>query len=175
MVSHMQALEHPLHQADPATGECRDNGEPVKMLQQREPYYLAVDPGLASGWATWDVKGDVMDMGTTKDYDELHDMLANLPNTIKLVIIEDFVLFKHKAIKQAGSRMPAPKAIGQIETFARLWGATIVKQPANIKSVAEKWTGHSTSKMAHNKTHMWDAYNHGEYYLIYNRIKSLKV
>lgn len=171
----MQASGYAVHQTSSATGELRDSGESAEMLQQREPYYLAVDPGLASGWATWDVKGDVITMGTAKNYDELHDVLANLPNSIKVVIIEDFVLFKHKAIKQAGSRMPAPKAIGQIETFARLWGAEIVKQPSGIKSVAEKWTGKFTDKMAHSKTHMWDAYNHGEYYLIYNRIKSLKV
>lgn len=140
-----------------------------------DPYYLAVDPGLHSGWAVWDIKGDIITMGTTHNYDELHEVLANLPSSIKVVVLEDFVLFKHKAGQQVGSRMPAPKAIGQIETFARLWGAQIVKQQSSIKSVAEKWTGRSTKGMSHDKTHVWDAYNHGEYYLISNRIKPLKV
>lgn len=140
-----------------------------------EPYYLAVDPGLHSGWAVWDVKGKIITMGTTHTYEALHDLLASFPRCIKVVIIEDFILFRSKAGKQVGSKMPAPKAIGQIETFARIWEAEIVKQQSSIKSTAEKWTGKSTKGMAHDKTHVWDAYNHGEYYLIKNRIKTLKV
>lgn len=172
----MQAIGYTVDQTSSATGELRDSGEPSKMLPEgSDPYYLAVDPGLHSGWAVWDIKGDVITMGTTNTYDELHDLLAHFPSYIKVVIIEDFILFKQKAREQTGSRMPAPKAIGQIETFARLWGAEIVKQPSSIKSTAEKWTGKSTKGMAHSKTHMWDAYNHGEYHLIYNRIKPLKV
>lgn len=143
---------------------------------QREPYYLALDPGLNTGWATWDKDGVIITMGTTHNYDELHDLLADFPaGTIKVVVIEDFFLFSHKAKQQSGSRMPAPKAIGQIETFARLWGATIVKQPSHIKPIAERMTGKKTSGMAKAKTHVWDAYNHGEYYLRKNNIKKLSI
>jgi hypothetical protein len=139
--------------------------------EKREPYYLALDPGLHTGWATWDESGNVLNMGTTHSYDELHDLLANFHVGIKVVIVEDFFLFKHKAKQQSGSRMPAPKAIGQIETFARLWGARIEKQPSHIKPIAERMTGKRTAGMAKLRTHMWDAYNHGEYYLITNKIK----
>lgn len=123
----------------------------------------------------WDEDGVILTMGTTKNYDELHDLLAGFPNTIKVVIFEDFYLFKHKAKEQSGSRMPAPKAIGQIETFARLWGAQTVKQPSHIKAIAERMTGKSTKGMAHNRTHMWDAYNHGEYYILKNKIRKQTV
>lgn len=141
----------------------------------KEPHYLALDPGLHTGWATWDSKGDVITMGTVHNYDELHNLLASFPTCIKTVIIEDFVLFKHKAREQSGSKMPAPKAIGQIETFARLWGANIVKQPSHIKANAERMTGKSTKNMAKIRTHMWDAYNHGEFYLITKGIKKLSI
>jgi len=143
--------------------------------EQKEPHYLALDPGLHTGWATWDTSGNVITMGTVHSYEELHDLLASFPVGIKVVIIEDFFLFKHRAKEQSGSRMPAPKAIGQIETFARLWNAEIVKQPSHIKPVAELMTGKTTMGMAKMRTHMWDAYNHGEYYLITKKIKKLSV
>lgn len=140
---------------------------------ERAPHYLALDPGLHTGWAIWDEDGLFINMGTTHTYDELHDLLAGFPIGIKVVIVEDFKLFKHKARQQAGSRMPAPRAIGQIETFARLWGATIVKQPSIIKDSAERLTGVSTKGLPHDQTHVLDAYNHGEYYLIGQGIKKL--
>lgn len=140
---------------------------------EKEPYYLALDPGLHTGWATWDNTGTIITMGTVHSYDDLHNLLAAFPSSIKVVIIEDFILFKHKARQQSGSKMPAPKAIGQIETFARLWGANIVKQPSHIKGIAERMTGKHTSSMAKIKTHMWDAYNHGEYYLLTKKIKTI--
>lgn len=151
-------------------------------VQEREPHYLALDPGLHTGWAMWDKKGVIITMGATHSYEALHEMLADLPTTIKVVILEDFFLFSNKAKKQHGSRMPAPKAIGQIETFARLWGARIEKQASSIKPIAERMTGkhtkdYSTGRllMPKEQTHMWDAYNHGEYYLITKKIKKQSV
>lgn len=146
------------------------------MAEQKEPYFLALDPGLHTGWATWDATGNPITMGTVHNYEALHDLLAGFPSSIKTVIIEDFILFKHKAREQVGSKMPAPKAIGQIETFARLWNAEIVKQPSHIKAIAEKMVGGmSTKNMSKIRTHMWDAYNHGNYYLIKNKIKTVSV
>lgn len=139
------------------------------------PYYLALDPGKATGWSTWDKRGIFLDKGTVWDYDELHDLLAGFPITIKVVIVEDFKLFGNKAKSQIGSRMPASLSIGRIETFAKLWGAKLVKQPSHVKSIAERLTGQSTKGMDHSKTHVIDAYNAGEYWLIQNKIKVVKL
>lgn len=144
-------------------------------MGKEEAHYLALDPGKYTGWCLWDSKGVFIDMGTITGEQELHDFLASLPTSIEVVIIEDFILFKNKAQAQVGSRMPAPKAIAQIETFARLWNARIVKQPSSIKSNAEMLTGQTTKGMAHNKTHVIDAFNHGEWYLIKNGIKKLTI
>lgn len=113
-------------------------------------------------------------MGTVHTEEELHDFLAGLPR-IAVVIYENFRLFKSKAQAQVGSKMPAPKAIAQIETFARLWNATMVKQEASIKPIAERMTGVSTKGMDHSKTHVLDAFNHGEYFLYKNKIKVIDV
>lgn len=73
--------------------------------------------------------------------------------------------------------MPAPKAIGIIETYADIWKAEVVKQPSHIKATAEKLTGVRTvdengKKLPKPQTHVIDAYNHGEYYLIGKGIRS---
>lgn len=144
-------------------------------MGEKEPYFLALDPGLHTGWALWDEEGKFLEMGTTNSYEELHEKLAALPSTIKVVIIEEFQLWYHKARKQAGSKMPAPRAIGQIETFARMWGADIVKQRSDIKPIAERMTGVTTKGRPKIQTHVLDAYNHGEYYLIKNKIKEIRI
>lgn len=144
-------------------------------MEEPEPYYLALDPGTHTGWALWDKDGKFLEMGTTHSDTQLHEKLASLPITIKVVVIEDFQLWHHKAQQQAGSRMPAPKTIGAVETFARLWGARIVKQPSNIKPIAERMTGVSTKGKQKSQTHVLDAYNHGEYYLIKNKVKEIRI
>lgn len=144
-------------------------------MEDYEPYYLALDPGLHTGWAVWDKDGKFLEMGTVHSHEKLHDRLESFPSTIKVVILEDFTLWFHKARKQAGSKMPAPKTIGQVETFARLWGAEIVKQPSSIKPIAEKMTGLFTKGKPKIETHVMDAFNHGEYYLIKNSIKQIQL
>jgi len=144
-------------------------------MESRDPYYLACDPGKATGWATWDDKGNPLDMGTVWSHDQLHDLLAAFPITIKVVIVEDFTLFAKRAKSQIGSNMPASLAIGKIETFSKLWGAAFIKQSSSVKSIAERLTGHSTKGKPHNQTHVLDAYNLGEYWLIKNKIKQVKL
>lgn len=139
-------------------------------MGEREPYYLAADPGTHTGWAVWDKDGGFIRMGTTHGDNELRELL-NTFSTIKIVIIEDFRLWKHKARDQAGSRMPAPKAIAILETYANIWKAKTILQPSNIKGNAENLTGVRTvdengKKLPKDQTHVIDAYNHGEYYLI---------
>lgn len=147
----------------------------AEVASKVEPYYLAADPGKATGWATWSKDGVITDMGTVWSHAELDDLLSGLPNTIKVVIVEDFKLFRNKAQAQIGSRMPASVAIGKLETYAHLWGARFIKQPSGVKPIAEKLTGKSTKGMDHSKTHVWDAYNHGEYWLIQNKIKQVQL
>lgn len=123
----------------------------------------------------WDQQGVFIDMGTVWSHAELDNFLASLTVTIKVVIVEEYILFKNKAQAQAGSRMPASVAIGKAETFAKLWGAAFIKQPSAVKAIAERLTGQSTKGMSHSKTHVLDAFNHGEYWLIKNKIKEVKL
>lgn len=140
-----------------------------------EPYYIAFDPGKATGWATWNKEGEILDFGTAWSHNELQGVLESQPDSIKVVIYEDFKLFKHKARQQSGSRMDASLAIGRIDAFAAMWGAKVIRQDSNIKPIAEKMTGRTTKGMAHYKTHVIDATNHGDYYLFKAGVKEIRI
>lgn len=50
-------------------------------MGEREPYYLAVDPGTHTGWAVWDKDGKFIEMGTTHNDSELRELLKSSPQS----------------------------------------------------------------------------------------------
>lgn len=127
--------------------------------------FLAFDPGKTTGWALFDSTGSLMEMGqaSLEQLMSLCDAWEKLPITV--VIYEDWVLFKHKARQQAGSRMESSQAIGIIKNLGRKLGAKIVVQGSDIKSTAEKLT-QVRPPSNHAQSHQIDAFNHGAFYLI---------
>ena len=128
-------------------------------------YIMAFDPGDTTGWAAWDTEGNLQGMGQVT----LEDMPTFLHKyddlEISLVIVEDFILFAKRAVKQAGSRMKASQGIGMLHLWAAQKGAQFLKQPASIKNAAMKWSQISMPG-AHSESHKFDAYLHGYYYLV---------
>lgn len=139
-----------------------------------DAYYVAFDPGKHCGGSMWDESGKPLGMWTTHSNEELNEKLESLPKTIKVVIYEDFILFPNKAKKQAGSRMPASQAIGYIQSWALRNGCELVKQPSNILEIGGKFVGIDTKSMDHVPD-MLSAFIHGEYYLVKNHIKVVKL
>ena len=141
--------------------------------------YLSYDPGRTTGWARFSDTGDALGYGQVS----MDELLAHVESMIelhnddpiKVVIVEDFVLFGHKAKQQTGSRMEASQAIGILRTLADRTGAKFFLQPSNIKSLAEKWTQLSAKGKVHSKTHWIDAFNHGAYYLIKQGIRKTEL
>lgn len=132
--------------------------------------YLSFDPGKVTGWARFNNQGKVLEMGqvSLEELVECVELLLdqhNVDDPIEAVIYEDFVVFKHKAQKMAGSRMEASQAIGLIKGLAQRAGCKIVKQNSSIKPIAERWT-QVKPPSDHAQSHQIDAYNHGKYYLI---------
>lgn len=136
--------------------------------------YLAFDPGLTTGWAKFDNDGVIQASGQVS-----HDGLMHLvdgfevehnTDPVKVVIYEVYRIFRHKAMAQVGSEVPAAQAIGIIKTLIRATGAQEVKQPSHILSIAEKWTGLSPVG-DHKNSHWVDAFNHGAYWLIKEGIR----
>jgi hypothetical protein len=127
-------------------------------------YLLAFDPGDTTGWAAFDEEGSLMNMGHIL-FSDLPEFLAKYGDTeISYVVVEDFVLFAKRAVKQAGSRMKASQVIGMLKLWAAQKNAILVMQQANIKPAAMKWSQmHMPSD--HSQTHQFDAYLHGYYWL----------
>lgn len=134
-------------------------------------FYLAFDPGKTTGWAMFDGNGQIIQYGQAS-LDELIDLTEEWARVwpISTIIYESFVLFRHKARQQTGSKMEASQAIGIIKTLARKTDATLVEQDPTIKSLAQKWTQLKPIG-DHAHSHWVDAFNHGAYWLIRQGIR----
>jgi hypothetical protein len=130
--------------------------------------YLALDPGLTTGWAHWDAKGNFELFGSIAGLDNLSDFLENLKNQPQVIIMEDYII--NPRIPQGGTKVVASEAIGRISHYARIRRIDIIRQPNTIKPIAYKWAQAPVPKRKAD-THQFDAFAHGEYYLIKNRIK----
>ena len=127
---------------------------------------IAVDPGDTTGWATFDYDTEeAIDEGSVFHTDMpewLTDRVIFRPK-VKKLIIEDFRLFKGKAIQQSGSTFIASQVIGMFKLWAYPDAISIRMQPPSIKPIAQRFTGR-TPRGAHKLSHPIDAYNHGKYF-----------
>lgn len=129
---------------------------------------VGFDPGLTTGICVFEQDGDD---AKPMAYDNVHflrilDYLENMP-VPAVVIIEDFQLLPHKAMKLAGSKFETIQAIGMIMAYAHKHKAEMHKQSPTIKKVAEKLTQTPPPKN-HATGHWVDAYNHAMYWMIKN-------
>lgn len=131
--------------------------------------YLSYDPGETTGWVRFNNEGALVESGQVTGLDDLIDHIGrmkieHIDDPIKVVIYEDYIVFKKKAAAHTGSRVVTAQAIGIIKTLKDT-GCEFVCQPSNIKSIAQKWTG-VKPPADHSQSHWVDAFNHGAYYLI---------
>ncbi len=99
--------------------------------------------------------------------------LENLPIWLErhepvpdLIILENYRLWKHRAMQQAGSSLPAAQAIGMVKAYAKIRGIDLIEQSPQILQNAEKMSGISMKGQAHSKTHWIAAHNHVYWYLV---------
>lgn len=126
-------------------------------------HILAIDPGGMNGVAWFE---DAVWTGS----DQIK--LADLPKWLHkyeprpdLIVYENFKLWKHRAIQQSGSDLPAAQAIGMIKSYASIYGIPLVDQSPQILKPAEMA---SQMKMPsdHSQSHWVSAYLHGYWYLV---------
>lgn len=125
---------------------------------------LAIDPGKDNGYALWEDDGELVTFGQLT-IDEMDDFLLSFDRPVSAVIVEDYRLFKKRAIQQSGSNMPASQVIGKAEMFAAMKGAKFIKQRADVLPIAQKL---SQKKLPtdHSISHQFSAYNHGFYWMV---------
>ncbi len=132
-------------------------------MTEAEPFLLAVDPGNGTGWVVMGKNAEIISTGITRTREELYNTLDELPE-VKVVVMEDYTLFQHKAMQQSGSKLETVRVIGVIEEWAHRHHTELVLQPANILPIAKLWSG-IKPKGKHSDNHHVSAILHGYYYL----------
>lgn len=150
--------------------------------------YIALDPGKTVGYATFSISGKNLTKGQL-DWLQVGNFLAlaarnhirssnadsdsSSPTWPKLTVIcEEYRIrsgMDQRANMWVGNTFETVQVIGMVRMFSMLIDAELVFQPANILPVAAQWTG-VAMPTDHRKSHWVSAYNHGQYYLIKNRI-----
>jgi hypothetical protein len=141
--------------------------------------FFGWDPGKTTGMARIDVDMDthriVKEAEAQYDREHLDVVLAALVEQSKhkklTFVTEDFILFKHLAEAQSGSRMEASKVIGALETavFNSNKQITLIMQPSSMNPTFAKWSGRELPRN-HSVSHSVAAYNHVHGYLVKKEI-----
>ena len=126
---------------------------------------LAIDPGKDTGWCLF-IDGKVTAVGICRGHVELIKWIESL-EPVDLIVMEEFRLFKHKALQQSGSRMEVTESQGIIKYWAYRNGKPqmVLQRPLEPLSLGPLWTGVRLPKN-HKNSHHVAAYFHGVYWLV---------
>lgn len=132
---------------------------------------MSWDPGgsqnrRTTGVAWWTEQGELINMKSLTE-GEFDELIENIPNTIKVFIIEKYIPFGH--INHTGNPLLTSQRIGDIKGYARRHSIKIVEQKSDILTTACMWAGIKIERNNRGKKkHLADylsAYAHGYYYL----------
>lgn len=123
---------------------------------------LSVDPGENVGYALWE-DGDCYENKVVKRNVFMQMLTDGYFEGTDKVVAEDFTLFRGRAQKQTGSKMPSSLVLGALELWCRQHQIWLHKQHSGILAMAARHAdrklpaGHCPDDLA--------AYLHGYYYL----------
>lgn len=136
---------------------------------KEEVKYLAIDPGITSGWAQFSESGDVLGYGQFHIKDVTVVLRDLVHEGLLGVIVEDFK--NHPWVKQRSfDRNDTSKLIGRIEMICGLREIKMVLQPNTCKPIGYLWAG-LQQPSNHSISHQFDAVAHGVYWLQQNGIR----
>ena len=125
--------------------------------------YLAIDPGMTSGWAVFDEVGTIIEYGQFAYADATKELKVLIHDELLTIIVEDYK--NHPWMKQKGwGKNETSKLIGKIETLAELRDIPIVLQSNTVKGIGYMYAGLKPPSN-HSISHQFDAYAHGVYWL----------
>ena len=134
------------------------------MAEKRKAFYLALDPGETTGWATFDDKGVIIEWGQVIQAD-LHKWLdKTITSDLRAVISEEYRIYSSRRQRQ-WSRNQTSKNEGAIEAICSLRDVPFFLQPANVKKIGYLWAGLGAAPSNHSISHQWDAVAHGTFWL----------
>lgn len=140
------------------------------MSEPKSSRYLAIDPGITSGWAEFDDHGSVLAYGQFH-IREVTEKLRELCHEDLLgVIVEDYK--NHPWAKQRSwERNDTSKLIGRIEMICGLRQIPMILQPNTVRAIGYKFAGLDEQPTNHSISHQFDAVAHGVYWLVTNNIR----
>lgn len=128
---------------------------------------LGIDPGLTTGWSLLQDPWGHMIVEGQESFERMPAFLHGFQNhygPVETIVMEDYQLFKHKALQQSGSKLETTQVIGMVKMWAFFYGIPIILQSPQVKTIAERLSGR-VPKGAHKNSHHVDAYNHAIYWL----------
>lgn len=132
---------------------------------------LGVDPGKSTGIAVVLVPtGALETIGNYTEPELIHFLSAEIDaSRVMHIVMENFIVYKHRAAKMVGSKMEASKIIGMVTFWANQNSIPVTLQMAHVLSTARKQTRIDPSG-AHAKNHWADAANHALYWAYERRL-----
>lgn len=125
---------------------------------------LGVDPGGMNGLAWFNDAYEFEGFAQVK-LDDLPIWLNEHKPKPDVVILENYKLWKHKALQQSGSTMPASQGIGMVKSYCKVNGIKLVEQSPQILQTAVLMTGMPLPK-DHSQSHWVSAFNHAKWWMI---------
>lgn len=129
-------------------------------------FFLAIDPGRSTGWAAYDERGTLLDLGKISPEDKFLDWLEE--KTPRTVILETYR--NRPGFTNSWSMGPTQQHIGAIKRILRKKHVKIIEQEPSVLVIGCKWAGIPHKKGIHLDDSM-SAHAHGTYYLINSGIK----
>lgn len=129
---------------------------------------LSFDPGETTGWCVQN-PDKIIDKGQARGFSELMEVVDEWIDDIDEIVAEDYVILGSKAMAHTGSRGVAMQVIGYIKTVALRNHKPLTMYNARLKPIQQKAT-QQFPRGAHSKNHWVDAYNHGRWHLIQNKL-----
>lgn len=129
-------------------------------MTEKVPYYLAIDPGGSTGWATFTEDGHAITLGTCRTREQVYELLRKV--NPQHLIVEDWITKQNAQL--GGDKLEVIRVIGALEFYAYIKRIPIVEQPNTIKGIGYKWAGLKQGGPKRD-SHERDAYVHGVYFL----------
>ena len=127
-------------------------------------HYMAIDPGITSGYAFFDDNGKPTDLGDVKGVNEFLDFLDDITPSPLVIIVESYVIRRYQVRENAGSKQETLQVIGAIKRYGYRRHIPVIEQDNQKKVIGYKYLGMKPSPN-HRLTHRTDALAHGQYYL----------
>ena len=101
------------------------------MTKENPNYYVAIDPGNRTGWATADCEGRVTGNSAIKGTEAFLDWFEELQPSPEVVIVESYEI-RQQHFNHQGSRVPTIQHIGAIKSIAKRTHGVGVKEQRSI-------------------------------------------